>query len=107
MAVSRRALERQPTPPSSYIRGEVLGANGLTQEQLADALGVSRLTVNQLVNNRRSITADMALRLEHLTGVSASQWLTLQQNYDLWLTRQRNPEEYIKIRPLSPPSEYE
>src|SRR4051812_20886186 len=90
--VKRRALERSPTPPSVHIQ-EVLEANSLTQDQLADALRVSRLTVNQLVNDRRSITADMAVRLEKLTGVSASHWLTLQQNYDLWQARQKGAAE--------------
>ena len=99
MNVKRRALERSPTPPSVHIQ-EVLEANSLTQDQLADALRVSRLTVNQLVNDRRSITADMAVRLEKLTGVSASHWLTLQQNYDLWQARQKGAAEHRNIKRL-------
>jgi antitoxin HigA-1 len=98
--VKRQPLERSPTPPSAQIRSQILEAYGLTQDQLADALGVSRLTVNQLVNDRRSITPEMALRLERLTGVRASHWLTLQQNYDLWHTRQEVKQDLRAIRPL-------
>jgi addiction module HigA family antidote len=77
-----------------------LDANGLTQDHLADALRVSRLTVNQLVNEKRSITPDMAVRLEKLTGISASHWLTLQQNYDLWWARHEGAAEHQKVQRL-------
>jgi len=97
--VKRHPLERSPTPPSAHIR-ELLEATRLTQDQLADALGVSRLTVNQLVNDKRAITPDMAVRLEKLTGISASHWLTLQQNYDLWWARQKGAAEHQKVRRL-------
>jgi addiction module HigA family antidote len=82
-----------------HIR-EILDTNKLTQDQLADALGVARLTVNQLVNEKRSITPDMAVRLEKLTGISASHWLTLQQNYDLWWARHEGAAEHEKVQRL-------
>jgi antitoxin HigA-1 len=100
VTLKRRPLERSPTPPSVQIRELILDIYDLTQDQLADALGVSRLTVNQLVNDRRSVTPDMAIRLEFLTGVSASHWLTLQQNYDLWRARQIGESEHRKIQRL-------
>jgi addiction module HigA family antidote len=100
LSIKRRPLERSPTPPSVHIR-ELLDANRLTQDQLADAIGVSRLTVNQLVNDKRSVTPDMAIRLEKLTGISASHWLTLQQNYDLWWARRQGAAEHQKIQRLA------
>jgi addiction module HigA family antidote len=45
-------------------------------------MGVSRLTVNEIINDRRIVTAEMALRLEAVTRVSASMWLNLQRNVD-------------------------
>ena len=56
----------------------------LTQGQLADAMGVSRKTVNELCTNRRAITVDTALMLAKVFGNTASFWLKLQQRNDLW-----------------------
>jgi addiction module HigA family antidote len=67
----------------------VLEEYGIKQEDLAKALGVSRLSVSQLVNNKRAITPDMALRLERVSGIAAEHWLELQAHYDLWLARHR------------------
>ncbi len=56
----------------------------LTQGQLAEAMGVSRKTINELCTNRRTITADTALMLAKAFGNSAEFWLNLQQRNDLW-----------------------
>lgn len=56
----------------------------LTQGQLAEAMGVSRKTINELCTNRRTITADTALMLAKAFGSSAEFWLNLQQRNDLW-----------------------
>lgn len=56
----------------------------LTQGQLAEAMGMSRKTVNELCNNRRTITVDTALMLAKAFGNSAAFWLNLQQRNDLW-----------------------
>ncbi len=56
----------------------------LTQKQLAEAMGVSRKTVNELCTNRRTITADTALILAKVFGNSADFWLNLQQRNELW-----------------------
>lgn len=102
MTVARKPLERSPTLPSAQIRDLVLEEYGVTQDELAKALEVSLLSVNQLVNSRRSITPDMALRLEAVSGVSAEHWLALQQNYDLWHARRDGGANYAKLRRLSP-----
>ena len=56
----------------------------ITQEQLADAMQVSRFSINQIVNGRRSVTADMALRLARVTSTTADFWLNLQRDVDLY-----------------------
>ncbi len=76
--------ENRPTHPAEFIREDILAEFQLTQGQLAERLGVSRRTINQLVNERRSITADMALRLGKLTNTSPQLWLNLQTAVDLW-----------------------
>jgi addiction module HigA family antidote len=74
----------RPTPPGDFIKEDILEEFGLTQRELAEKLGVSRLTINQLVNGKRTITADMALRLGKFTKTSPQMWLNLQNMVDLW-----------------------
>jgi addiction module HigA family antidote len=52
--------------------------------ELAKILGVSRKTVSKIINERGSISADMALRLSKAFNTTPQLWLNLQQNYDLW-----------------------
>lgn len=72
-----------PEAPGDVLR-ERLKRFGITQDELADALKVSRLSVNQLVNHRRAVTAEMALRLSRVLGTSPDVWLDLQRAVDLF-----------------------
>jgi addiction module HigA family antidote len=63
---------------------EFLTPLGLTQGALAEAMGVERKLVNQLCNNRRSVTADTALMLARVFGNTAEFWLNVQRRTDLW-----------------------
>ena len=76
--------ENRPTHPGEFIREDILEEFRFTQGELAERLGVSRRTINQLVNERRSITADMAIRLGKLTNTTPQLWLNLQMAVDLW-----------------------
>ncbi|MCB8983303.1 MAG: HigA family addiction module antidote protein [Ardenticatenaceae bacterium] len=76
--------ENRPTHPGEFIREDILVELNLTQGELAEKLGVSRRSINQLVNEKRSITADMALRLGKFTNTSPQMWLNLQTAVDLW-----------------------
>ena len=72
-----------PIHPGEILSEEFLRPAGITQERFAKALGVSRRTVNEIVRGRRSVTAEMALRLSKVLGTSAELWLGLQTDYDL------------------------
>ena len=76
--------KRQPVSVGEMITEEFLVPLDLTQGQLADAMCVSRKTVNELCTNRRTITVDTALMLAKVFGNTASFWLNLQQRNDLW-----------------------
>lgn len=82
---------REPPPisPGDVLREEILTRPGVTQEVLASAMRVSRLTVNQLVNDRRAITADMAFRLATVLSTSVDFWLKLQQDVDVYAAKNR------------------
>lgn len=101
LKITTKRRERTPTPPGRYIAEDILGEFGLNQGELATALGVSRRTVNQLVQGRRGVTAAIALRLARLTGTSAAFWVNLQTAVDLWEAERREAEALKSIRPLS------
>jgi antitoxin HigA-1 len=76
--------EQRPTPIGDFIQEDILNEFHLSQGQLALALKVSRRTINELVNNKRNLTADMAVRLAKFTKTSPQTWLNLQMSLDLW-----------------------
>lgn len=83
-----RNPNRRPTHPGEVLREDVLPAMGITQARMAELLGVSRVTLAQLIHEHRALSGDMALRLEKLLGSSAESWLNMQQAVDLWDARQ-------------------
>jgi addiction module HigA family antidote len=103
---SDRPSGAEPITPGRFLREKVLAPDGLTQEQLARALGVSRLTVNEIANDRRTVTAEMALRLEAVTRVSASMWLNLQRAVDLHRARANLAEVLPALSPMTRKREF-
>ena len=76
--------KRKPVSPGEMIREEFLKPMNLTQQALADAMGVTRRTVNEICNDKRGITADTALMLSRVFGNSPDFWLNTQHRSDLW-----------------------
>ncbi len=97
---NNRQLKRPPTHPGEFLREDFLPDYGLTVSGLANALGVSRQTVNELLRERRSVSPEMALRLSRLFGNSAEFWLNLQRNVDLWEAENAIKEDVKRIQPL-------
>jgi addiction module HigA family antidote len=95
-----RQLKRPPTHPGEFLREDFLPDYGLTVSGLANALGVSRQTINELLRERRSLSPEMALRLSRLFGNSAEFWLNLQRNVDLWEAENAIKEDVKRIQPL-------
>jgi len=83
------------------IREDFMPDYELTTTSLANALGVSRQTVNELLRERRSITPAMALRLSRLFGNSPEFWLNVQHARDLWESEKSIQKELNKIHPLN------
>jgi len=92
--------EIPPTHPGTMLREDFLPEFGLSASGLANAIAVSRQTVNELLRERRSLTPAMALRLARLFGNSPEFWLDAQQEVDLWEARQKLGKEVERIRPL-------
>lgn len=81
---------RRPTHPGELLRLDVLPGLEITQDEFAQRLGVSRLTVSQLLHEHRALSASMAVRLERALGTSAEHWLAMQQAVDLWEARRES-----------------
>jgi addiction module HigA family antidote len=73
-----------PTHPGEMLLEEFLKPLGITQTELAKSLGVSYPRINELINGKRGVTPDTALRLERLFGMEAQFWLNLQLAWDLY-----------------------
>jgi addiction module HigA family antidote len=92
--------EVRPTHPGEMLREDFLPDYGLTVSGLADALGVSRQTVNELLRERRALSPKMALRLSRLFGNSPEFWLNAQRAVDLWDAAQAIGTDVERIQPL-------
>jgi addiction module HigA family antidote len=90
-----------PTTPGEMLQEEFLIAYGLSQSRLAKAIGISPNRIAEIVNNRRRITADTAVRLGLYFGNSPVFWMNLQAHYDLKLARRKlRPADAIRIKAL-------
>ena len=78
-----RLSTRKPPHPGEFLDTRFLKPLGINQTELAAALGVSRRRVNELVNGRRAITPDTALRLAMYFGNEAAFWMHLQVAWDM------------------------
>ncbi len=91
--------EFSPVTPGEMLKHEFLAEYGLSQNQLAKAVGISPNRIAEIVNNRRRITADTALRLSLYFENSPEFWLNLQTHYDLKMARRNlRPEEVERIK---------
>ena len=88
-----------PVTPGAMLKEEFLAEYGLSQNRLAKVTGISPKRIAEIVNNRRRITADTALRLSLYFGNSPEFWMNLQTNYDLKLARRNlKPEDAKRIK---------
>src|ERR1700719_4441933 len=91
--------EFAPVTPGEMLKEEFLAKYGLSQNQLARSIGISPNRIAEIVNNRRRITADTALRLGLYFGNSPEFWLNLQSHYDLKMARSKlKPAEAKRIK---------
>ena len=94
--------ELAPVTPGEMLKEEFLKEYDLSQNRLAKEIGISPNRIAEIVNNRRRITADTALRLSLYFGNSPEFWLNLQTHYDLKTARQKLPEtEAARIKAKS------
>jgi addiction module HigA family antidote len=94
-----RDPKRRPTHPGAILREDVLPALEMTQTEFAQRLGVSRLSVSDLLHEKRVMTPEMAARVAKLLNTTPDSWLRMQQAVDLWEVA-RKPEKLGGIKPI-------
>jgi addiction module HigA family antidote len=87
---------KNPPHPGGFVLRRCIEPLGLTITQAAAALGVTRTTLSELVNEKRGISPEMAVRLSKVFGGSAATWLRQQAHYELSQVR----ADRIKLKRL-------
>ena len=91
-----------PIHPGEILREEFMKPHGLSQNALARALGVPPRRINEIVQEKRAISADTALRLARFFGTTAEMWSGLQADYDLRLARYEKQRQIERdVEPLA------
>lgn len=89
-----------PTHPGAILRDDFMPDYSFTVVTLAATLGVSRQTVNELLRERRALSASMALRLSRLFGNSPEFWLNAQRAVDLWQAERDMAKDLERIHTI-------
>lgn len=92
-------MKRKPTHPGKIIKEDYLEPLTISIKDMALALGISRKTLSKIINERGSITPEMALRLSRAFETTPELWLNLQKNYDLWHA-ENSSSSWKSVKPL-------
>ena len=98
---NKRTRKVRPTHPGAMLREDFLPEYDLTVSGFARSLRVSRQTVNELLQERRAVSPEMALRLSRLFGNSPEFWLNAQRAIDLWEAARNIKGQINHISPLT------
>lgn len=101
MSISNNTrTKRRPTHPGEMLREDFLPEYQLTATSLAESVGVSRQSINELLRGRRAVSPEMALRLARLFGNTPEFWLNAQRAVDLWEATRAVRKDVGRIKPL-------
>ena len=88
-----------PIHPGEILMEEFLEPLRVSQNRLAVAIGVPPRRINEIVNGKRAITVDTAIRLGRFFKMTPQFWLNLQLHVDFWDAENQKAEEYSQIKP--------
>ncbi len=94
-------LQRTPTHPGEVLKEEFLKPLNITQSALAKELNTSFRAINELVNEKRGITVEMALKLSKYFETTPQLWLNLQNEYDLYRVSNKKEELLNLVKPYN------
>jgi antitoxin HigA-1 len=97
---------RRPSTPGDFIREYLTDEElNLNQGELAKRLGISRANLNAIVNGKRAVTPEMAMRLERVLGVSIQTWLNLQVAVEIYdALHSAEAKQIAKLKPIRRPA---
>jgi addiction module HigA family antidote len=93
-------LNRKPVHPGEILREEFLEPLGISQTQLSADLDIPFKIINELINEKRNLNSELALKLSRYFGTSAELWLNLQNQFDIYFVLKNKGKEIRKVRPL-------
>ena len=93
-------MKRQPSHPGYILKKDYLEPLNISITSMSETLGVSRKTLSKILNERGSVTPDMALRLSRALSTTPGLWLNLQKSYDLWRAEHLS-SDWKDVRPLT------
>jgi antitoxin HigA-1 len=99
--MSKRKDRLDPVHPGDVLREDFMKPLGLSAYALAKALGVTPTAISEIIRRKRTVSAEMALKLGRLFNVSPELWMGIQADYDLELARDRSETKiFRRIHPL-------
>lgn len=93
-------MTRKPTHPGAVFLEDVMKPLNLSVTDAASMLGVSRKTLSEFINEKSSLSPEMALRIGKATNTSVESWMNMQQKLTLWNARKHEPNNVIPF-PIS------
>ena len=90
-------MTRKPTHPGAVFLEDIMKPLNLSVTKTAQLLGVSRKALSEFINEKSSLSPDMALRISIATGTSAESWMNMQQKLTLWLAEQDAPTNVVPL----------
>jgi len=95
-----RTRKRPPLHPGQILYHNYLEPLNISVTKMAEILGVSRKALSNIINEHKSITPEMALRLSKALNTTPDLWLNIQKNYDLWHTANET-QAWKKVKPVA------
>ena len=90
-------MKRKPTHPGFVFFEDVMKPLSLTVTEAARMLGISRKALSEFVNEKASLSLEMALRISKATNTSVESWMNMQQKLTLWNAYQHEPNNVISF----------
>jgi len=101
--MKKRKDRLDPVHPGDVLREDFMKPMGLSSYAVAKAIGSTPIAVSQIIRRQRAVSAEMALKLGRLFGVSPELWMGIQADYDLEVARERSEAEILRrVQPLPP-----
>lgn len=93
-------MTRKPTHPGTVLLEDVMKPLNLSVTETARLLGVSRKALSEFINEKSSLSPEMAIRIAKATNTSPESWMNMQQKLTLWTAYQNEPKN-VKLFPLT------